>query len=544
MMASAKPRMAATADGGGLQSPEPLLEIHEIQGNILGGFNKDHKLLLALTIRDVGAAKRWLRRIAPEISTTAEVLQFNTLFRALRAKHGHDPNGLAATWVNIAFTRDGLAALTSPPETDALSDPAFQVGLNKDRAAMLGDPVAAGETDPTKDWVVGGTNRPVHILLIVASDDPKFLATKAKRLSPGRDDGKRAPKLVWKELGQTRPDLPGHEHFGFKDGMSQPGVRGLTSRMPDVFLTPRLLEASAAGNVDFASPGQALVWPGQFVMGYPSCNPSTGDPVQPPELTPKWIKNGSFLVFRRLGQDVAGFHAFVRQQSAILATKPGLSGMTPQRLGALLVGRWASGAPVSRSPTTDLPALAEDKLSNNDFLFANDTPPPVFRVPASPGAFPTAKEDAAGNVCPHAAHIRKMNSRDQDTDLGDAFDTLTRRVLRRGIPYGKPLVKSARGDKIDRGLHFLCYQTAIQEQFEKLQQDWANNKLAPRPGGQDLIIGQNPNLPPNNGHTFEISGESATQTLTAPRQFVVPTGGGYFFAPSISAIRDVLARAG
>jgi hypothetical protein len=33
---------------------------------------------------------------------------------------------------------------------------------------------------------------------------------------------------------------------------------------------------------------------------------------------------------------------------------------------------------------------------------------------------------------------------------------------------------------------------------------------------------------------------SSQQTLTAPQQWVMPTGGGYFFTPSISAIRDVL----
>jgi len=83
------------------------------------------------------------------------------------------------------------------------------------------------------------------------------------------------------------------------------------------------------------------------------------------------------------------------------------------------------------------------------------------------------------------------------------------------------------------------------EQFEKLQQDWANSTLNPVAGGHDLIIGQNSSAPPNNARTFDIpvAGQSAAQTLTAPKQFVFPTGGGYFFSPSISAIRDVLSRA-
>ncbi len=36
---------------------EGLLEVDDIQGNILGAFNKDHQLLVALAIHDVAAAK-------------------------------------------------------------------------------------------------------------------------------------------------------------------------------------------------------------------------------------------------------------------------------------------------------------------------------------------------------------------------------------------------------------------------------------------------------------------------------------------------------
>src|SRR5947209_11659603 len=83
---------------------EPLLEVDNIQGNILAGFNKDNQLLIGLKIREVPAARRWLRRIVGAISTTAEVLQFNTLFRLQRARLGADPPGLVATWANVAFS--------------------------------------------------------------------------------------------------------------------------------------------------------------------------------------------------------------------------------------------------------------------------------------------------------------------------------------------------------------------------------------------------------------------------------------------------------
>lgn len=522
---------------------EPVLDVHEIQGNILAGFNKDSQSLLAVKIRDVAAARRWLLRILPHINSMDEVLQFNALFRARRARLGRDPAGMVATWANVAFSRGGIAALTSPADADALPDVSFQAGLVKGTALALGDPVPAGQDDPTKDWVVGGTGRVPDVLLIVAGDDHARLLSSVAELRPGPADGAGAPEVVWEEEGRTRPDLPGHEHFGFKDGVSQPGVRGLASRKPEIFVTPRTLQPPPDGEIPFARPGQPLVWPGQFVLGYPTQDLSSAAGVPAPRLKRAWFKNGSFLVFRRLTQNVAGFAAFVRSEADRLAHTANFPGMTPERLGALLVGRWASGAPVSRTPLTDKKDLADEGLANNDFFFTVDTPAPAFLPGVTPPApFDAAKSDASGLVCPLAAHIRKVNPRDQDSNLGPAFDTLARRILRRGIPFGPPLANPSGGDDgVERGLHFLCYQTSIVEQFEKLQVDWANNPVAPQAsGGVDLIIGQT-DAAPRTFNLFSPDG-SAVEPLTAPIQWVVPTGGGYFFAPSISAIRDVLAR--
>jgi hypothetical protein len=79
-----KPQQAALRPA----QDEGLLEVDDIQGNILGAFNKDHQLLVALAIHDVAAAKSWLSRVAPFISSVAEVAQFNRLFRARRRRLG------------------------------------------------------------------------------------------------------------------------------------------------------------------------------------------------------------------------------------------------------------------------------------------------------------------------------------------------------------------------------------------------------------------------------------------------------------------------
>jgi deferrochelatase/peroxidase EfeB len=74
-------------------------------------------------------------------------------------------------------------------------------------------------------------------------------------------------KVVYAETGTTRPGgYRGFEHFGFRDGISQPGIRGLTPRLNPV------------KRPDQGLPGQGLVWPGEFVFGYPGQDPA--DPVK------------------------------------------------------------------------------------------------------------------------------------------------------------------------------------------------------------------------------------------------------------------------
>src|SRR5262249_39365377 len=151
-------------------------------------------------------------------------------------------------------------------------------------------------------------------------------------------------------------------------GVSQPGIRGFASSAPGDYLTPRLIDPSDPLARYMAKPGQLLVWPGEFVVGYPGQD--SRDPLTPGDkatLGPAWADNGTFLVFRRLRQDVALFLRFMHEEAVRLAKRPGFEGMSADRLGALLFGRWKSGAPVERSPHEDNPVLAADSIANNNF---------------------------------------------------------------------------------------------------------------------------------------------------------------------------------
>jgi Dyp-type peroxidase family len=560
---------------------EELLDAGEIQGNILAGFNKDHQVFLFLRMQrdatSISAIRAWLRAIKPQLSSLSEVHRFNELFREMRARLGRDPQGFAATWLNIAFSASALEALTSADEVAKFSDSFFRDGLAL-RAGDLKDPADPKHEGNPKNWVVGGPHNEADIVLIVASDRPNALAERVAQLKSMLSEAAdpvsgvtvgTALTVIWEQAGETLPSpLTGHEHFGFKDGISQPGVRGLVRREPAEPVTKRLIDPERSPQTDplapeFAQPGQPLVWTGQFVFGYK--RQSTNDPRNPPAppqdvmmSCPEWGRNGSYLVLRRLRQDVPAFRGFMRAEAERLRSIAGFKDMTAERLASLFTGRWPSGAPLMRSPAHDDDALARNRFANNFFQYSeNSTEPFALKPDVSHDIdnFALSRRDRRGTTCPLSAHVRKVNPRDTVTEQGNRHDILTRLIIRRGIPFGPtcpgeledpgPEMLSSEDElKAQRGLIFVCYQTSIENQFAFLQRNWANHVSHPNSnGGEDPLIGNGDEA--NARHRFvDIRGaENTSETLELPVDWVIPTGGGFFFSPSISAVHDVLGRA-
>lgn len=551
---NALPSIAALATSQGVPpagSPtEPVLDIHDIQGNSLVGFNSDAQAFLFFRIDEVAAAKRSLRALLPRVATVEEVLAFRRLYRALRARRGRVAGSVAATWLNLAVSSPGIAKLTSQDEADRFTSDAFKLGMAA-RAALLGD-----DTDVHGNpvgWMVGHKAMTPDLLVILASDSVEALEAELERVCAMV----AGLTLQHVERGHNLPGrLSGHEHFGFKDGISQPGVRGRVSDAPTDFLTPRLIDPSDPLALSHAKPGQPLVWPGQFVLGRQYPVQSALDEVTPQvnvDPQPAWAVNGSFLVFRRLTQNVPGFWKFARDMATELAGKhPSLAGLTATHFASLLVGRWPSGAPIMRTPDADDEAMAAHRIAVNDFQFALATPSVKLLPEAAdpPDQFSAAPADDEGVRCPFGAHVRKVNPRDDTTELGGSERTLLKRILRRGIPFGMALADPMRPSrsKADRGLLFVSYQASIEDQFEFLMTDWANSIVNPRaypgaaddiPAGHDPIIGQQGS--PNRQRTFTLPIDGVPTTFTVPRDFVTTTGGGYFFAPSITALKTVLS---
>jgi Dyp-type peroxidase family len=504
---------------------EPPLDLDEIQGNVVPGFKKDHQHFVFFSISDPAAARTGLSKLHARLSSAAKVLVAHAEWKRQKAKLGKDPVLPPFLLFNIALSATGLVKLTSKADVDAFADVAFRLGQAA-RSTFIGDPASKTEPGHADSWLVGGPKRPVDGVLILASDGLAFLEGESKKLEA--DLATQGMKVEHKDLGNVNASpKAGHEQFGFKDAISLPAIRGRWPKDPYDFVEERTLPAAKAFDalrLDFAAPGSRLVWPGHFIFGYGRQNldnPRTYEPANEPKA-PTWAKNGSLMVYRRLRQHPDVFKRFVEDTALALAKTSPKSAPDKDRLGALLIGRWASGTPVARSAITDV-GITGDGL--NYFSYADKQAPPL------PGDTAAQAADPDGLLCPLGAHIRKVNPRDQATDLGTSERTPPRSILRRGITY------ATKDD--DKGLLFVAYQSSIVDQFEFLMRQWVNKADTPR-----NMAGQDPILAQGKGRVFYLSIDSKMKEIAITKTFVEATGGEYFFSPSIGFFKNQLASAG
>ena len=373
----------------------------------------------------------------------------------------------------------------------------FQEGMTApDRARILGD---LGDEDPSR-WQFGGPSTQRSPCPAAAVRPyPEALAALVSR----HEATLTSPagwRIVWRENAE-RPQN-NQEHFGFRDGLSQPAIAGSPAK---------------------PKPGQTLMPPGEFILGYPNAyaqipfaptvaagsdplNLLTPDPDDPGRLA--LGRNGSYLVCRKLQQHVGAFWGSLRAQAEGSGAADTPTEMN--RLAAKGVGRWRSGASLTLSPAQDN-GKAENVFGFRDL-------------------------DPDGERCPLGAHIRRANPRDMlPPETADNSTTIGHhRLLRRGRPYGPCLLhpESDPDDGADRGLLFLAVNANLRRQFEFIQQTWINN---PNFGGlytdRDMLMGDSADA------TVTLPGEPVRTRLRGLPRFVTMRGGGYFFLPGLPALR-------
>ena len=496
-----------------MSATEPLLDATDIQGNILPGFRRNEQLLVGFTGANAEVLRRALGVFAKQLTPLSDTLPHRDARKAMF--HG-ERAAMPKTdlWLNYALGKRATDALGLSGL--AAQDTAYAAGMVP---GNTGDSSLVTLTDGTPNpaapanWVVGGSRLPLDLLLIFAADG-NIEALAQPVIDAITDCGMDA---CYRERGQL---LPGDkEHFGFRDGISNPGVLGeVEVDGARRYLTTRYGIPDRNG-IAFGKPGQPLLRPGQFLF-------ENGD-----------LRNGSFLVFRRLRQNVEAFYADTEKLARTISASLGTS-VSADVVRARIVGRWPSGQPLMR-PVSD-PDHPESDMAINYFDFADSLPALVLTTGEKVEGSSGDPQAIMGGRCPVWAHIRKVNPRDLPTNKGSSGQTRGFQMLRRGIPFG-PLYDHAhlgsRQNAEERGLLFLAYQRSISTQFEELNSDWMNSERNPSPGGFDLLVGQK--LAPsgeNEGKPAQWFDATLGRTIpiNTQHQWILPTGGAYLFAPSIS----------
>jgi Dyp-type peroxidase family len=466
-LAARRPRWWDEPAGLG-PTPEP----RNLQGLVRGYGRRSFRCAAYVfaTITCATAARRWLHQVwADDVSTS------------------HDWEGSApATTLDVAFTHRGLTRLGVPERSLASFPRPFRDGMAS-RACLLGDTGAAAPEhwDPPfrrdPEGAVGPGDE-VHVLVALHARDGGRLRRQREEVE------RRMRRSGFRVLGHHEgARLEGdREHFGFPDGISQPEIRGIP--------TGRAGRGRGRRPPTTTSPPIAT---GELLLGHPN-----EDRLLPDAPTPGLLaRDGTYLVYRRIEQDVGAFQRFLRDRAATL-------GCHEEELAAKILGRSVKGVPLDRDPNPCDGRRPSDQ-ERNDFDYSGD---------------PT------GQRCPLGAHIRRANPR---AGLAAGPDLVRRhRILRRGMPYGDRWTRERDDDRGRRGLIFIALMADIENQFEFVQRQWLNDGDAFKLGNDaDLIAGAG-----TGGGRMIIQGDPPRLVTAAPRLTTV-RGGDYFFLPGVDALR-------
>ena len=272
---------------------------------------------------------------------------------ARRLRHGRRPIRPTTPGSPSPSPTTGSKALGVPQASLDSFAPEFRQGMAA-RAAQLGD---VGESSP-EHWEQPLGTPDVHVAVAALSPDAARLRGRRRAGPPRPRASCPGVELIWRQDCYQLPT--GRTSFGFKDGIGQPAVEG-----------------SGTAAIEPAASGRSR--PARSSSATPTrpascrrcrrrrCSAATAPTSSSASCTRGWRPTGSTCA-------------------------PGRRAATRRTLlGAKMVGRWQSGAPLALSPDHDDPELGADPQRNNDFLYG---------------------DDPRGFKCPVGAHARRANPRD------------------------------------------------------------------------------------------------------------------------------------
>jgi Dyp-type peroxidase family len=529
---------------GGLSSSGIIIPAHAGDGSI-DGYALAHSLTLTFGDRPLVGDASIYEDAPAALDASDDVSDARRFGKADAAR-------VARRAVFLGLSARGMAAFESVPDQEGLLEQfpsAFRMSMAA-RGRNLGD----HGKEAVENW--RWSDASADAVLFVYAETPEDLgfASEVHRALVENYGGKLLHRL---DCAPAYPDKPEFEHFGFRDGIAQPVIKG-------------------TGRATRGAPARDLVEPGEFILGYASGQgyfpPSpvlsvSDDPDRAlPSLSPDMLsrypdfgdqkfgdaardlgRNGSYVVIRELAQDVDGFDAFAEAKAQELRGESDgpegaryrdlykLIGQYPDKdwVKAKLMGRWPNGRPLignpvnTASPDPAHPDAAKCLAAENE----ND--------------FDFGRDDPHGYACPFASHMRRANPRDskQPGDAKEQDITNRHRLLRRGRTYTRTNVDGS----VEKGLLFVSLCTDLERQFEFVQQVWSNSAdFHGLSGEPDPIIGSD-SLDLETGcpaqRSFTIPTPAGPIKLRNMQSFVQMKAGGYFFLPSRSALTWMTGRA-
>lgn len=508
------------------QAPQPALPTFsqtDVQGGILTSYaHVTHGCMMFMAFDTTAAAASFLETLARQITSEGE------------APSPSRPS------INAAFTYEGLRLVGLTEHQLGWFPQEFREGMEA-RASVLGDfrinhprrwrlPVATGAAvdDPDPPRIELSSVHLIVQLRAVADqdlsiDDPLDpdhpLNGKLTELLSGHSG---AHLLAIQSLRRYTKDKQIREHFGFADGSSDP-----------------VIDPAAAGT-NFPN----YVQLGEVLLGY--ANEADGPPdTSTPQASERMalLRNGSFLVVRKLRQDVAALYE--------------RAGEAAQNAKTEAEEEAARAAIIETATSGKAAAPKEYKISREDVLakmMGRTLDGDPLAGPGSVNDF-NYQQDSEGVACPFHSHIRRANPR-APVGVGEPPGQRTPRLIRRGMAYGPRYRLDPQSEdekklnQAERGLVFMAYNASISEQFELVQR-WltGGNSSGGYSGESDPFLGVAEIDQPrwfrfeHNQRVVRMALDGSTDLLAEPQPLVRLEWGMYLFTPSLTALRKLIGIA-